>query len=74
VFEDEPLSADDPLTKLDNVILTPHWLPATRQACYATQASVAEGMRRVAAFIQLTPGPPGPCHLERPSRTRADRK
>jgi phosphoglycerate dehydrogenase-like enzyme len=48
VFEDEPLSADDPLTKLDNVILTPHWLPATRQACYATQASVTEGMRRVA--------------------------
>jgi phosphoglycerate dehydrogenase-like enzyme len=49
VFEDEPLSADDPLTKLDNVILTPHWLPATRQACYATQASVTEGMRRVAS-------------------------
>jgi phosphoglycerate dehydrogenase-like enzyme len=48
VFEDEPLSADHPLTKLDNVILTPHWLPATRQACYATQASVTEGMRRVA--------------------------
>jgi phosphoglycerate dehydrogenase-like enzyme len=48
VFEEEPLPADDPLTKMDNVILTPHWLPATRQACYATQASIAEGMRCVA--------------------------
>src|ERR1035437_1775710 len=49
VFEDEPLAADDPLTKLSNVILTPHWLPATRQACRATQMSVAEGIRRVAS-------------------------
>ncbi len=48
VFQEEPLPADDPLTKLDNVILAPHWLPATRQACYATQASVTEGMRKVA--------------------------
>jgi phosphoglycerate dehydrogenase-like enzyme len=51
VFREEPLPADDPLTKLDNVILAPHWLPATRQACYATQASVAEGMRRVASGL-----------------------
>ncbi len=49
VFEDEPLPASDPLTGLDNVILTPHWLPATRQACFATQASIAEGMRRIAS-------------------------
>jgi phosphoglycerate dehydrogenase-like enzyme len=48
VFAEEPLPADDPLTKLDNVILAPHWLPATRQACFATQQSVATGMRRVA--------------------------
>jgi phosphoglycerate dehydrogenase-like enzyme len=29
VFEEEPLPASDPLIQLDNVILTPHWLPAT---------------------------------------------
>jgi phosphoglycerate dehydrogenase-like enzyme len=29
VFEEEPLPADNPLIGLDNVILTPHWLPAT---------------------------------------------
>ena len=49
VFEEEPLPAHHPLTELDNVILTPHWLPATRQGCRATQASIAEGMRRVAS-------------------------
>ncbi len=32
VFEEEPLPAGDPLIQLDNVILTPHWLPATVDA------------------------------------------
>ena len=48
VFEEEPLPADNPLIGLDNVILTPHWLPATRQAGRATITSIAEGMLRVA--------------------------
>lgn len=49
VFAEEPLRADDPLVGLDNAILTPHWLPATRQASRATMASIAEGMMLVAA-------------------------
>ena len=49
VFEEEPLPASDPLVALDNVILTPHWLPATRQAGLATMTSVANGMRLIAA-------------------------
>ena len=44
VYQTEPLPAGDPLMKLDNVILTPHWLPSTRQACYATGSTVARGM------------------------------
>ena len=32
MFEEEPLPAGDPLIQLDNVILTPHWLPATVDA------------------------------------------
>jgi phosphoglycerate dehydrogenase-like enzyme len=48
VFEDEPLPADNPLIELDNVILTPHWLPATRQAGCATITSIADGILRVA--------------------------
>jgi phosphoglycerate dehydrogenase-like enzyme len=48
VFEEEPLFANDPLIGLDNVILTPHWLPATRQAWRATITSIAEGMLRAA--------------------------
>jgi len=36
------------LMGLDSVILTPHWLPATRQADRATNSSIVEGMLRVA--------------------------
>lgn len=48
VFEVEPLPTNDPLLELDNVILTPHWLPSTRQAVGATAAVIARGMIRAA--------------------------
>jgi phosphoglycerate dehydrogenase-like enzyme len=44
VFEVEPLPLDDPLLTLDNVILTPHWLPATKEIWQATGRAMAEGM------------------------------
>jgi phosphoglycerate dehydrogenase-like enzyme len=48
VFEVEPLPIADPLLELDNVILTPHWLPSTRQATRDTMTSVLQGMLRAA--------------------------
>ena len=48
VFEHEPLPADDPLIALDNVILTPHWLPATRRAGHLTMTEISGGMLRAA--------------------------
>jgi phosphoglycerate dehydrogenase-like enzyme len=48
VFEEEPLPAGDPLMSLDNVILTPHWLPSTRQAARATMNAVVRGILRAA--------------------------
>ena len=44
VFETEPLPAGDPLTKLDNVILTPHYLPATVDIWAATGRASSQGM------------------------------
>jgi phosphoglycerate dehydrogenase-like enzyme len=48
VFEEEPLPAGNPLIGLDNVILTPHYLPATQQASRATVGSILRGMLRIA--------------------------
>jgi phosphoglycerate dehydrogenase-like enzyme len=44
VFEHEPLAANDPLVALDNVILTPHWLPSTRQAARLTMETMSRGI------------------------------
>jgi phosphoglycerate dehydrogenase-like enzyme len=49
VFEVEPLPADDPLTRLDNVILSPHWLASTSDIWAATGQAMAEGMLRAAS-------------------------
>lgn len=48
VFEVEPLPADDPLTKLDNVLLTPHWAPATSDVWTAGGQQMASGILQVA--------------------------
>jgi phosphoglycerate dehydrogenase-like enzyme len=48
VFEREPLPADDPLIKLDNVVLTPHWSCSTRDVWAATGFAMCEGMLRAA--------------------------
>lgn len=48
VFEHEPIAADHPLTTLHNVILTPHWLPSTRDAARLTMVSIANGIIRAA--------------------------
>jgi phosphoglycerate dehydrogenase-like enzyme len=44
VFEHEPLPVNHPLNSLDNVILTPHWLPSTRQAARQTMETMSRGM------------------------------
>lgn len=47
VFDHEPLPANDPLTKLQNVILAPHWSASTRDVWRATARAMTEGMLRV---------------------------
>ena len=48
VFDTEPLPLDSPLLRLDNVILTPHWLPSTYRAAQATRDSIIATVLRVA--------------------------
>jgi phosphoglycerate dehydrogenase-like enzyme len=73
VFEAEPLPAGHPLIDLDNVILTPHWLPATRHAGRATITSIAQGML-LAAKGQIPDHVLNPAVLDRPAfRTKLAR-
>jgi phosphoglycerate dehydrogenase-like enzyme len=48
VFSPEPLAAEDPLTRLDNVVLTPHWLPTTHRAVRLVCEAMARGILRAA--------------------------
>ncbi|MBC7810497.1 MAG: hypothetical protein H7175_05090, partial [Burkholderiales bacterium] len=48
VFEVEPIPVDDPLLKLDNVIVTPHWSPATTDIWIMTGQATSNGMLRAA--------------------------
>lgn len=48
VFETEPLPIDDPLLKLENVIVTPHWSCSTSDVWKATGRAMAEGMLHAA--------------------------
>ncbi len=48
VFEHEPLPPDDPLLRLDNVIVTPHWSASTTDVWQATSRAMIEGMLRAA--------------------------
>jgi phosphoglycerate dehydrogenase-like enzyme len=48
VFDPEPPSPDEPLLRLDNVIVTPHWLASTSDVWRATGRATVEGMLRAA--------------------------
>lgn len=65
VFDHEPLPGNDPLVGLDNVILTPHWLPSTRRAARLTMSLIACGMIR-AAHGQVPEHVVNPTVLDRP--------
>lgn len=47
VFEQEPLPVSNPLTRLENVIVTPHWSASTRDVWEATGQAMVAGMLRV---------------------------
>ncbi|MCC6611948.1 MAG: dehydrogenase [Anaerolineae bacterium] len=48
VYEVEPLPADDPLIQLDNVLLTPHFAPATADVWKAGGEQVSRGILQAA--------------------------
>lgn len=65
VFEVEPLPADDPLTKLDNVLLTPHLAPATYDVWTAGGRQMSQLMLQ-AARGEVPPTVINKAVLERP--------
>lgn len=65
VFEHEPLPLDDPLLGLDNVIVTPHWLPATRDAARLITTTVSKGMLRASRGL-VPENVVNPAVLDRP--------
>jgi phosphoglycerate dehydrogenase-like enzyme len=48
VFAEEPLSLDDPLLAMDNVVLTPHVAGATYETALRRGAAAAQNVQRVA--------------------------
>lgn len=48
VFATEPLPTSSALLELDNVILTPHWLPSTKRAAKATREVIVQNLLRIA--------------------------
>ncbi len=50
MLEEEPPNADDPILKLDNVILTPHAL------CWTDQCFAGNGAADVRAVIEIQHG------------------
>lgn len=49
VYEDEPLAADSPLRKMDNVVLTPHLGASTKEAQESVGIEVAEALAEALA-------------------------
>ena len=65
--------ADDPLTALDNVILTPHWLPSTHRAVRLIGTAMGDGILR-AARGQVPENVVNPGVLKRPGfRSKLER-
>lgn len=52
VFEQEPLPEDSPLRGLDNVVLTPHMLSASRESAFNTMKRTANN---ISAFFKQDP-------------------
>ena len=69
VFAHEPIAADHPLTRFDNVVLTPHWLPSTRDAARLTMVSIAQGII-AAASGEVPENVVNPDVLDRPGFAR----